>query len=344
MSSLQRLERHAGLLGDAGRRVAGLDRVRLALLGRLLLRLDFVVAVERGRRARAAPELAPAGSRASWTTEYSAKTKATSAIGARNRAGLRRHPEQVYPSPHACSRRRSASSRAASGGDAPAFWCALAIEREAVTSPPARPGAKAGRERRDVAALGADARAARTAWRHQLSQAREVLRLRRPRDGADVAEAGTASPAQLGDHLREALPQPLAAGQLEVHHVRRAGVRRAHAQPPGGVGSHGARCRSSRSRISDHAAPSRSHTGRSSTTPAAVRSAPTRAGQPGCRPVSGRAWAMGRTGQARVGRNDTATLSSTVSSVTCSGSTISPLQSASDDSRWVPAVPSGWTR
>jgi len=39
----------------------------------------------------------------------------------------------------------------------------------------------------------------------------------------------------------------------------------------------------------------------------------------------------------RVGRNDTATLSSTVASVSSSGSTTSPLQSASDESRCVPA-------
>ena len=47
-------------------------------------------------------------------------------------------------SAHACWRSRSASARAASGGRwEPDSW-ALAIERDAVTRPPARPGANAG--------------------------------------------------------------------------------------------------------------------------------------------------------------------------------------------------------
>src|SRR3954462_5309233 len=69
------------------------------------------------------PELLPAGSRVSWTTEYSAKAKATSAMGARNRAGLRRIANKSIRAPTParagapppCGRRQEAM-RPCSGG------------------------------------------------------------------------------------------------------------------------------------------------------------------------------------------------------------------------------------
>ena len=51
-----------------------------------------------------------------------------------------------------------------------------------------------------------------------------------------------------------------------------------------------------------------------------------------------------RRGQLGAGRNATDTDSSTVASVSCSGSTIRPFESINDESRWVPEVPTGCTR
>ena len=60
------------------------------LFGRLLLLGPLPVAVAVAVAPAGVPLSPPAGSLESWTTEYSAKAKATSAMGARNRAGLRR--------------------------------------------------------------------------------------------------------------------------------------------------------------------------------------------------------------------------------------------------------------
>ncbi len=98
--------------------------------------------------------------------------------------------------------------------------------REALTSPPARPGANAGRERLDVAALRAHPREQERRARHELAHAREVLGDSRAGDGADVGQARLAQAARAEpvDDRGEALPERLAVGQLEVLDVGGARV------------------------------------------------------------------------------------------------------------------------
>ena len=208
---LQRLERDAGLLGDARRRVAGLDRVRLGLLGRLLLLGRVLVAVAVAVAPAGVPELPPAGSRASWTTEYSTKAKAISAMGARNRAGLRRAigPAILSEAPGLLAQALGLGA-GGFGRRAARLRCALAIEREAVTRPPARPGANAG-----ASAATSPPWAPMPGSRNGVAGISSRRRARcwgsvAPGDGADVGEAGAARLAELGDDAREPFPQAFA--------------------------------------------------------------------------------------------------------------------------------------
>ena len=86
---------------------------------------------------------------------------------------------------------RSSSAAALRGrrGVAAALWCALTIEREAVTSPAAGCGAKAAPSAVTSPALGADAGQQEDRVRHQLAQPREELGRGGAGDGADVARA-----------------------------------------------------------------------------------------------------------------------------------------------------------
>ena len=216
---LELLERDAGLLGDLRRRVAGLDDVDAALalaalgLGRRRRR-------RRARAARRASRPPCRGCRPTRRGRTPPRT-AASASGARNRAGFRPAiagddsgaTGGFRPVAQACSRRRSASARAASAGSPPCCSWAPAIEREAVTRPAARPGANAGASERDVAALGADAGQQERRARHQLAHPAQVLGGGGAGDRADVGEAVAVGTAEAGDERGHVLPQRAAGGQ-----------------------------------------------------------------------------------------------------------------------------------
>ena len=124
----------------------------------------------------------------------SASAKATSASGARKRAGLRpaiaiddtrgvradpARARGAQPSAQASLAEPLGLGARGLGGRAAARPRARsAIERDALTRPPARPGAKAGASVRDAAALRADAGQQERRVRHQLAHAREVLAAR----------------------------------------------------------------------------------------------------------------------------------------------------------------------
>ena len=152
------VERHVGLLGDAGRRVAGLDRCRSCGaassscassscrpcrgccddVGEPLSRRAGIV-LRRGR-----------------DDEEEGEPKATSASGARKRAGLRPAIGTMIAAAQATDLTAQASAQRllaqplglgagrVGGRLRRSATCASAIEREALTRPPARPGAKAG--------------------------------------------------------------------------------------------------------------------------------------------------------------------------------------------------------
>ena len=79
---------------------------------------------------------------------------------------------------------------------------ASAIERDAVTSPPARPGREGRREVLDAAALGADARQQERRARHQLAHAREVLGRGGADHRADVGEPARPPPSSSTSRAR----------------------------------------------------------------------------------------------------------------------------------------------
>ena len=137
-----------------------------------------------------------------------ASAKATSASGAMKRAGLRpaigvddTRRIRADPRRGGCSGERPGllaqalrlGARGVARARPPAASWALAIERDALTSPPARPGCERGRQAGDAAALGADAGEQERGVRHQLAHAREVLRGGRAGDRADRGEAGLGS-------------------------------------------------------------------------------------------------------------------------------------------------------
>ena len=124
-------------------------------------------------------------------------------------------------------------------------------QRDAVTSPPARPGANAGREILHAAALRADAGQQEDASRHQLAQrapgarARSRRRRRRRRSGPPRrrrARRGRRRSARRRSHTRPA------GGELEVLDVGRAGVRRAHEHEHAGAARRAPRRRTARAR------------------------------------------------------------------------------------------------
>ena len=84
--------------------------------------------------------------------------------------------------------------------------CGVGDRARGGDEPAGAAGRERGRERRDVAALGADAGQQERRARHQLAQAREVLGLGRAGDGADVGEPARPGVAELGDERARGAP------------------------------------------------------------------------------------------------------------------------------------------
>ena len=104
------------------------------------------------------------------------------------------------------------------------------MAREAETSPPAGPGAKAGARSRPLPPWGPIPGQQPDGVRHQRAQRLEPLGGGGPGDGPDVGQAGLAhaGPAELVDHPGHGLADRPAGGQLAVLDVGRAWVGGAH--------------------------------------------------------------------------------------------------------------------
>ena len=100
-------------------------------------------------------------------------------------------------------------------------------ERDAATSPLARPGGERRREVSGATALGADAGKEEDGAREQLPRLGHLARIGRTDDGADGREAGPADEvvAPVVDEPRNVLPQQRPVGETHVLDVAAARVR-----------------------------------------------------------------------------------------------------------------------
>ena len=212
---LEQLDRrHARAIGDRRRRVAAARRSTTLGRPRRVDALGGSWSRRAGGRRAAPPSPPPlvttmksdpssssASSAGSSSGRYSVSFIQRRAYGAR-RAGLRlaQRPRRLAQALGLARARRAAGAPPCARGRA-------AIEREALTSPPARPGGERRREVLDAAALRADARQQERRARHELAHARDVLGRGRADDGADVRQpARRAGAAEPRDDRRQALP------------------------------------------------------------------------------------------------------------------------------------------
>ena len=244
------VQRHVDLHGDARRRVAGLDRVRLRArrfffaLGRrrrlrrrggaLRARRSGICPSSRSRRRRTGPARRPPARAARESARGCVRpSRSMIARGPAEPPGARRSAERPGLARAAARPRRARRRRAR---PPPASW-ALAIERDALTSPPARPGANAG------------ARSATEPPCAPIPGSRNgacgISSRMRARCSGAVAPATAPTLGQpglgprragRGDQRGDPLPQRPARRELGVEEVRGARVRRAHEHEHAGAG------------------------------------------------------------------------------------------------------------